>query len=119
MDQQPDYAYRIRVRSSSTSDSVAMCGLVIAIASVFCFAPGIAIGLIIMLVGLCIPAKVTWLCDVCGNDVQPTSQLCPACQLPMLKAPFRLRLVHWAMIAVVTFLAGFGLWVWYMARAAD
>lgn len=118
------HAYR-RTRSTSSGGSGCFCilffvaGVSVAIMSL---ASGGAIlglmlaALLIVIAILCEPKKHrTTFCGACGNEVAPTSSLCPTCRAQLTAAPRRFRLdpVAWALIVFALAVGLFFLWLRY------
>lgn len=109
----------VKSRSGSTLAVIifGVPGIIIGLASIM--SGGNLIGLILaaILIGiaiLCDPKKqLAAMCGACGNEVAPTSLLCPHCQTRLTAAPRKRDLGLIVIIGFLLLLAGFIVWLAY------
>ena len=118
------HAYR-HTRSISRGGSgcaaylFAILGIFIGVFSIASGGNVIGLVLAVLLIGIAALAEPkkhrTAICGACGNEVAPTSSLCPTCRAKLTAAPRRFRLdpVAWAILVFALALGLFFLWLRY------
>jgi hypothetical protein len=98
----PETPTAIRKHSTRSSGSQVL-SLILFLIGLACLLIIWPLGLLIIIIALLLDGrriKITT-CGACGNEVAPTSTLCPTCHIQLTAPPLRPQIIKWCIILLI------------------